>query len=122
MVSVEDGASLFRPDYFRPSQWRDLHRRSDDPIRNLLRAVLEISLRDATGVRRVRGIRRRTRSCSAAVLVRAEAKRSRQVTALRRDALAWIFCDGGGVFSFRSVCETLEISADKLRECVNAKR
>jgi len=112
---VEDGgASFFSPAYVRPSQWRDQHRNGDDPIKNLFRALLEISLRDATGVRRAAKGRRRTRSRSAAILARAEVRRSQCAAALRRDALGWIFDESAdGPFSFQNVCDVLEIDAER---------
>ncbi|HKN62539.1 MAG TPA: hypothetical protein VJW93_15260 [Candidatus Acidoferrales bacterium] len=110
---MEEG--LLTPDAFLPSQWRDLHGNGDDPIKNLMRAMLEVSLRDATGVRRAAKGRRRTRTRSVAMLVRAEVRRSQGEAALRRDALAWIFGGGDGPFSFVNVCETLGIDAERLR-------
>jgi len=47
-------SSFFAPDYVTPGQWRELHQGEnggDAPTKRLM-AVLEISLRDATGLRR----------------------------------------------------------------------
>jgi len=113
---VEDGASLFRPDFLTPRQWQDFHRNGDDPVKNLLRALLELSLRDATGVRRQGSSVRRARR-SPLLLAREGAKRSKQVRRDAREARLWIFDDGSdGPFSFVNVCEALGIAA---RRCVS---
>jgi|SRR5208282_225637 len=109
---MEEG--LLTPDWFSPQQWRDLHRAGDDPVKNLMRALLEVSLRDATGVRRVKAVRRRARR-SPLLLARENAKRSRQARKDAQEALAWIFGGGDGPFSFVNVCETLGIDAERLR-------
>jgi len=50
-------------------------------------------------------------------------KQSGRASALRREALDWIFDDGGdGVFSFRNVCDTLGIDSARLRERLIGKR
>ena len=117
---MEDGsASLFRPDYFRPSQWRDQHRGEngdDAPIKRLMLAMLEDALRDATGARSSVKVRRWNALRSPRAIARAGARRSQRARALRRDALKWVFdTDAEGVFSFVSVCDTLGIDAERLR-------
>jgi hypothetical protein len=117
---MEDGASLFRPDYFRPSQWRDLHTSGDDPVQNLLLAVLEQALRDLIGVGKI-SVRRRQYKSTAFQRERAATKHSQRASALRRDAREWIFGGGDGPFSFVNVCDTLGIDGEALRVRVSGR-
>jgi len=120
-----DDSPLLSPDTLLPSQFADLHRSAsgkDAPIKSLLLAILEISLRDATGQHSTKGRgRRRKYKSTASQRERAAMKQSGRASALRRDARAWIFGDGDGPFSFRSCCETLEIDGEKLRERIRGR-
>jgi hypothetical protein len=120
---VEESGSLFSPDYLRPSQFADLQRAGPDGIRRLMLAILEISLRDATGVQSpIIGRKRRWNALtSPQARARADAQRSSLARQRRRDARAWIFGDGDGPFSFRTCCETLEIDGEKLRERIRGR-
>ena len=119
---MEDGGSLFSPDFLTPSQWHDIHRAAPDGIKRLMLALLEVSLRDATGQHstKSRGRRRKYKS-TASQRERALAKHSQRASALRRDARTWIFGDGDGPFSFTTCCETLEIDGAKLRERIRGR-
>ncbi len=113
---MEDGASLFSPDYVRPSQWRDLHRSANGdaaPIKRLMFAILEVSLRDLTGVGKV-SVRRRTRRAPG-VLAREATLRSSRAQVRAADARAWIFDDDDGPFAFQNVCDVLGIDSARLR-------
>lgn len=117
---MEDGEiiPLLAPDAFMPSQFADLHRSANGPnapIKNLMLAILEISLRDSTGIRSARG------SGRPATTPRWQAQRLRLARERRRDARAWIFCDGDGVFSFASVCDVLGVDSEALRARVRGK-
>ncbi len=117
---MEDGLdSLFVPDFLTPSQWRDFHSGDNGPnagLRRLFLALLEISLRDATGARSKKGRgRRRKYKSTASQRERAAMKQSGRASAQAAEALDWIFDDGGdGPFAFRSVCEVLEVDAERL--------
>ncbi len=121
---MEESASLFSPDYLRPSQFRDLLYRSangdDAPIRRLMLAILEVSLRDATGVAKSRTKRLKGNPS-------AELWQWRRVAASKNqrhaaEALDWIFDDGAeGVFSFVNVCDVLGIDSGRLRARVRAR-
>jgi len=125
---MEDGGSLFSPDYLRPSQWRDLHSSdngSNAGVKRLMLALLEISLRDATGVRRTKSHSQRRRKFVRPPSTRAcdRVMRAQGARAQAADALAWVFDDGGdGPFAFVHVCETLGIDGEKLRERLIEKR
>jgi len=119
---VEDGASsLFAPDVLTPSQFADLRRAGNDPIKNLMFAVLEQALRDVIGVGKI-SVRRRKYKSTASQRERAAMKQSGRASALRRDAQRWVFGDGDGPFSFRTCCETLEIDGERLRERIRERR
>lgn len=113
---MEDGASLlFAPDFLTPSQWRDAHTNHDDPVKNLLMAVLEQALRDLTGVGKVSHRRRKYKS-TASQRERAAMKQSGRASALRRDACAWIFGDAVDTpFAFMTICEALDVDAKAIR-------
>ncbi len=121
-----DDSPLLSPDMLLPSQFADLRRSAngkDAPIKSLLLAILEISLRDATGVRSTKGRgRRRKYKSTASQREHAAMKQSGRASALRRDARAWLFGDGDGPFSFRTCCETLEIDCERLRERFRERR
>ncbi len=121
---MEDGGPLFAPDYLRPSQWRDLHRGengNDAPIKRLMLAILEVSLRDATGERCQAKVRRR-RTRSPRIRARADALRSSRARERADEARAWMFATGdGGPFAFVSVCDALGIDAERLRARVRSR-
>ncbi len=121
---MEDGASLFSPDFLRPSQWRDLHRSANGdaaPIGRLLLALLEISLRDAISSRCEAKVRRR-RTRSPRIRPRADALRSSRARERATEACAWMFVTGdSGPFAFVNVCETLGIDAERLRARVRER-
>jgi len=120
---MEEGDSLFAPDFLTPSQFADLRRAGNDPIKNLMFAVLEQALRDVIGVGKISVRRRKQYRSTAHQRERAAAKHSQRASARRRDALAWVFDDGGdGPFSFRTCCETLEIDGERLRERLAERR
>jgi len=77
-------------------------------------AVLEISLRDATGARSSANVRRWKLSPRARV--RADAQHARRANAHAASAIDWIFDDiDDGAFAFLNVCETLGVDAERLR-------
>jgi hypothetical protein len=125
---VEESA-LITPDYLRPSQWRDAHRSTagdDAPIKRLMLAILEISLRDATGARDSTKANRKFR-LSPSARAQADAQRSSRARTHAIDALNWIADDGGeGPFTFENVCDVPGIDAERLRarlrECVDLKQ
>ncbi len=110
-------------DAILPSQWCDAHRAGGDPIKNLMFAILELSLRDATGVASPMSGRKRRKKYKSTAFQRERAamKQSGRASALRRDARAWIFGDADGPFNFRTCCETLEIDGEKLRERIRGR-
>ena len=125
---MEDGGSLFVPDFLTPSQWCDLHRSvngDDAPIKRLMLALLEISLRDATGARRAKLPPQRRRTFVRPPSTRAceRVERAKGARALRREAIDWIFDESadGLPFSFASVCDTLDIDVEALRERVRGR-
>src|SRR5208282_3953470 len=108
---MEDGLdSLFAPDVLTPSQFADLRRSvngDDAPIKRLMLAVLDLTLRDATKAPSTPRAKKRW-----ATLYAQHARCARERAA---EAQAWIFDDGGdGPFSFRTCCETLEIDGERL--------
>lgn len=104
-------------DCFTPSQWFDLRRGGDDPIQNLLLAVLEVALRDATGVNP------RSRRKRRPIQARWRAQHSRKAQDRAADATDWIFDDeADGVMAFRSICSACEIDPDALRERIRGRR
>ncbi len=105
-------------DAIMPSQWCDAHRAGNDPIKNLMFAILELSLRDVTGVASpMSGRKRRWNALtSPRARARADAQRSSLARERAADARRWVFSNDGGLFSFRMCCETLEIDGEKLRE------
>jgi len=122
---MEDGgSSLFAPDFLTPSQFADLRRADNDPIKNLMLAILKISLEDAAGARcKANGRKRRWNALrSPRARARADAQRSQRARERAAEAIDWIFGDGDGPFSFRTCCETLEIDGAKLRERLRERR
>jgi hypothetical protein len=89
-------------------------------------ALLEISLRDATGARRAKLPPQRRRTFVRPPSTRAceRVKRAQGARALQREALDWIFDESadGLPFAFRSVCEALEIDPEYLRARLIGKR
>jgi len=122
---VEESGSLFSPDFLTPSQWHDLRRAGPDGIRRLMFAIVEISLRDATGVQsQMSGRKRRWNALtSPRARARADAQRSSRARERAADARAWIFNESAdGPFSFRTCCETLEIDGEKVRARVRERQ
>ncbi len=81
-------------------------------------AILDVSLRDMTGVRRTKLPPQRRRTFVRPPSTRAceRVERAKGARALRREALAWVFDDGGdGPFVFVNVCETLGVDSERLR-------
>src|SRR5208282_2484130 len=113
------------PDCVTPEQWAELHVHRDDPIKNLMFAILELSLRDVTGVASPMSGRKRRRKkykSTASERERTLAKHSQRASARRRDARTWIFdTDADGVFAFASVCGALGVDAEALRERVSGR-
>ncbi len=104
---MEDGeSSLFAPDCLTPSQWRDLHRGEDGPIKKLMLAVLERAVFDIIEPRPQ--TRRRKQKFEAQRISVAHERRS--------SAIDWISdTDADGVFSFQTVCAVLDIDPERLR-------
>ncbi len=79
------------PDLLTPGQFFDRHRNADTPVKRLLFAILDISVRDAIGA-------------------------GQWGRRYKRDALAWVDdADDAGIFSFRSICDALAIDPTQLR-------
>ena len=116
--AMEDDSPLLTPDALLPSQFADLHRSSngpDAPIKRLMREMLELALRDATGVGRSPQPERRNKKW--------EAQRLRRSGEQAASAIDWIFDDSdGGVFSFVNVCDELGIDGEALRTRVRAEK
>ncbi len=115
---MENRASLFSPDFLRPSQWRDLHRSANGDaasIKRLMLAILDVSLRDMTCVRVVSNVHRR-RTRSPRIRARADALRSQRARERADEARAWMFATGDAEpFAFVNICDTLGIDAKILR-------
>jgi hypothetical protein len=117
---IEDTAvaPLLTPDVLTTSQWRDIYRSTNGPdagIKHLMFALLEISLRDATGTRYSRNAHRRF-NLPPKLRARYDRQRNQLATEQSRDALGWIFDDDSeGVFSFVNVCDVLGIDGERLR-------
>lgn len=116
--AMEDDSPLITPDALLPSQFADLQRSSngpDAPIKRLMREMLELALRDATGVARSPQPERRNKKW--------EAQRLRSSGEHAASAIDWIFDDSdGGVFSFVNVCDELGIDGEALRARVRAEK
>lgn len=88
--------------------------------------LLEISLRDALGARRTKSPSQRRRKFVRPPSTRAceRVERAKGARALRREAIDWIFDESadGLPFSFVTVCETLGVDSEKLRERLIEKR
>jgi hypothetical protein len=107
---------VLAPEVLTTSQWRDLHRTANGQnagIKRLMLALIEISLRDATGARKPQ---RGHPAMARYEMKRAAMKQSSLAKALRRDARAWLFDrDADGPFSFVTVCDVLGIDGEELR-------
>jgi hypothetical protein len=122
----DDGFLPFRADALMPSQWRDLQASSNGPnagIKRLMLALLEISLRDATGARDSTKANRKFR-LSPRARARADAQRSSRARTHAADALAWIFDESADdlPFSFQNICSVLDIDPERMRARLTEQR